>query len=249
MRSMKSNKPTLRIDVWSDVACPWCYVGKRRLEAALLQFPHRDSVDVVWRAFELDPSAPEELDLRVRYADRLASKYNVPVTEAQEMIERMTEVAKADGLAFRFDTIKPGNTLDAHRVIHFARASGKQDAMKERLFRAYLTEGESIGRKEVLVRLAADVGLDSLAVAAMLATQDLEDAVHSDEEEARKIGIRGVPFFVLAAKYAVSGAQPTEVLLGALAQAWEAFEQTRTPVATNPAATAEGGACGPTNCT
>jgi predicted DsbA family dithiol-disulfide isomerase len=245
-------KPKLRIDVWSDVACPWCYVGKRRLETALKQFPHRESVDVIWRAFELDPAAARELDTLVPYAQRLATKYDVPVTEAQGMIDRMIGVAKEDGLEFRFDRIRPGNTFDAHRVIHFARASGKpnaMDAMKERLLLAYMSEGESIGNTETLARLAGEAGLDATAVSAMLKTDAHHDAVRADEDEARKIGIRGVPFFVLDAKLAVSGAQPAAVLLGALAQAWDARLARATPSAAAASATADDGAtCGPEGC-
>jgi predicted DsbA family dithiol-disulfide isomerase len=231
----------LRIDVWSDVACPWCYVGKRRLEAALAQFPHRESTFVVWRAFELDPSAPRELDRSESYVQRLATKYGVSTSEAQGMIDTMVGVAAQDGLEFRFDKIRPGNTFDAHRVIHFARDSGKQDAMKERLLRAYMTEGECVGDREVLTRLAAEVGLERGAVVALLAADTNHEAVREDEAEARKIGIRGVPFFVLDAKYAVSGAQPTEVLLGALSQAWETRHPVMLPLG-------EGATCGPEGC-
>jgi predicted DsbA family dithiol-disulfide isomerase len=234
-------KSQLRIDVWSDVACPWCYVGKRRLEAALRLFPHRSDVVVVWRAFELDPSAPREQDSSKSYAERLGTKYGVPTAEAQGMIERMTNVAAEDGLDFRFDKIRPGNTFDAHRVIHIARDSGKQDAMKERLLLAYMTEGESVSDRETLVRLASEVGLGAAAVRAMLASDAHRDQVRGDEEEARKIGVRGVPFFVLDAKYAVSGAQSAEVLLGALSEAWTAREQRLQPIG-------EGAACGPEGC-
>jgi predicted DsbA family dithiol-disulfide isomerase len=232
----------MRIDVWSDVACPWCYVGKRRLEAALMQFPHRQAVSVVWRAFELDTSAPRELDSSKSYAERIGSKYGVPTSEAQGMIDRMVSVAAADGLEFRFDKIRPGNTFDAHRVIHFAYESGKQDEMKERLLRAYMTEGESIGDREVLIRLATEVGLDGSAVRALLASEAHQDAVRSDEEEARKLDIRGVPFFVIDAKYAVSGAQSADVLLGALERAWQAREPKLVVTV------AEGATCGPNGC-
>jgi predicted DsbA family dithiol-disulfide isomerase len=234
-------KKNLRIDVWSDIACPWCYVGKRRLEAALAKFPHREAVEVVWRAFELDPSAPRERDNKVSYAERIAKKYGSSVTEADGMITRMTDVAAADGLDFRFDRIRSGNTLDAHRVIHLARAHGKQDAVKERLLRAYMTEGEAIGDPEVLVRLAAEAGLDPEEVRAMLASDAEVKEVRADEDEARQLGISGVPFFVLGGKYAVSGAQPTEVLLGALTRAWEDAQA-------RPATFAEGAACGPDGC-
>jgi predicted DsbA family dithiol-disulfide isomerase len=234
---------TLRIDVWSDIACPWCYVGKRRLEAALAKFPHKDAVEIVWRAFELDPSAPRERPTTdVGYAERLAKKYGSSVKEAQGMISRMTDVAREDGLDFRFDRIRPGNTFDAHRLIHLAAERGIQDAVKERFLRAYMTEGAAIGDPETLVRLAAEAGLDAEEARATLASDAHAVDVRGDEAEARELGINGVPFFVLGGKYAVSGAQPAELLLRALGQAWKELE-------TRPELFAEGAACGPDGCT
>ncbi len=203
------------------------------------RFPHRAEVSVVWRAFELDPRAPRTADA-VPYAERLARKYGKPVPEAQAMIDRLAGIAADDGLEMRFDRIRPGNTFDAHRLLHLARAHGVQDALKERLFRAYFTEGEAIGDRDVLARLAADVGLDAEAARAALADDDGARAVRADEEEARALGIGGVPFFVVGGRYAVSGAQPAEVLLGALTQAWDHAEGRRDP--------AEGAACGPEGC-
>ncbi|CAN5922107.1 protein disulfide isomerase FrnE [soil metagenome] len=234
-------KNKLRIDVWSDIACPWCYVGKRRLEAALALFPHRDAVEVVWRAFELDPAAPRERDASVGYAERLSKKYGSSVREAEGMISRMTDVAAADGLDFRFDRIRSGNTFDAHRLIHLGGERGKQGAVKERLLHAYMTEGEAIGDREVLVRLAGEAGLDPEEVRAMLASDANVKDVREDEDEARQLGITGVPFFVMGGKYAVSGAQPAEVLLRALTRAWEDLDA-------QPAVFAEGATCGPESC-
>ena len=234
-------KNELRIDVWSDIACPWCYVGKRRLETALEGFAHRDAVRIVWHAFELDPSAPRERDRSVSYAERLSTKYGAGLREAEGMIERMTDVAAEDGLDFRFDKIRSGNTFDAHRVIHLAGERGKQDAVKERLLRAYLTEGELMGDPEALVRLAGEAGLDPEEVRAMLASDAHVTEVREDEDEARKLGISGVPFFVMGGKYAVSGAQPIEVLLRALERAWD-------DLGARPVVYAEGAACGPDGC-
>lgn len=231
----------LRIDVWSDIACPWCHVGKRRLEGALARFPHRDAVEVVWRAFELDPTAPRVIDLSVSYAARLAKKYGSSVADAEGMIERMTDVARRDGLDFHFERIRPGNTFDAHRVLHLAAERGRQDAVKERFFRAYLSEGEAIGEPEVLVRLAAEAGLDPDEVRSTLASDAHASDVRAEEDEARELGIRGVPFFVLGGRYAVSGAQPEDLLLRALAQAWSELED-------EPPAIEEGAACGPEGC-
>lgn len=230
----------LRIDVWSDIACPWCYVGKRRLEVALAGFPHRDAVEVVWRAFELDPSAPRELGATPPYAARLARKYGTGVTEAQAMIDRMTATAAADGLDFHFERIRPGNTFDAHRLLHLARERGLQDALKERLFRAYLCEGEAIGDPAALARLAAEVGLAAEEATAALASERYAREVRADEDEARRLGIRGVPFFVFAGRHAVSGAHPSEALLRALTTAWAEVQGADEDV--------EGAACGPDGC-
>ena len=234
-------KNELRIDVWSDIACPWCYVGKRRLEAALALFPHRDAVEIVWRAFELDPSAPSERDRSVSYAERISKKYGTAVREAEVRVKQMTDVAAQNGLDFRFDIIRSGNTFDAHRVIHLAAERGKQDAVKERLLRAYLTEGELMSDPETLVRLGGEAGLDPEEVRALLASDGHVKHVREDEDEARKLGISGVPFFVMGGKYAVSGAQPTEVLLRALQRAWD-------DLGARPLVYAEGAACGPDGC-
>lgn len=211
----------LRVDIWSDIACPWCYVGKRRFEAALEQFEHGHAVKVVWRAFELDPSAPAMLASEPSYAERLARKYRVSLSEAQMMIASMTEVAAKDGLAFRFDRIRPGNTFDAHRLLHFAHKQGKQDALKERLLAAYLCEGEAIGDKPTLARLAPEAGLDAAEVTRVLDGDEHAEAVRADEEEASTMRVSGVPFFMLAGLLGVSGAQETDTLALVLQQAWD----------------------------
>jgi len=190
----------LQVDVWSDIACPWCYIGKRRLEAAIARFPQGASVDVVWRAFELDPSAPRVRDRTVPYAERLAKKYGTHVAGAQSMLDRMTGVAAEDGLEFHFERVQSGNTFDAHRVLHLARERGVQNAVKERFLRAYMTEGEPIGEPEALVRLAGEVGLEKDEVRAVLAGDSYGPEVRADEEQARAAGIRGVPFFVVKTK-------------------------------------------------
>ncbi|MEB2322656.1 MAG: DsbA family oxidoreductase [Sorangiineae bacterium] len=210
----------LVVDVWSDIACPWCYMGKRRLERALERFEHASAVSVVWHAFELDPTAPRELPPTETYAERLAKKYRTSLPRSQEMLRQMTETAARDGLELRFDRVRAGNTFDAHRVLHFALESGRQDALKERFFRAYFTDGQPIGDRDTLARLAGEVGLEPGAVRAMLASERLVEAVREDEREAAENEIRGVPFFVLGRRYAISGAQSSEVLLGALERAF-----------------------------
>lgn len=233
---------SLRVDIWSDIACPWCYVGKRRLEAALASFAHAADVEIVWRAFELDPAAPAIRESAPGYAERLATKYRTSTTQAEGMLEQMTETAATDGLEFRFDRIQSGNTFDAHRLIHYAHEQGHQDAMKERLLRAYMTEGQPIGDREVLVALAGEAGLDTTAAREVLETGRYADDVRSDEAIARELGISGVPFFVLGGRLGVSGAQPADVLRGALEQAWSDLAATETPPL------AEGAACGPDGC-
>jgi predicted DsbA family dithiol-disulfide isomerase len=218
--SHPSGATSLRVDIWSDIACPWCYVGKRRLESALADFEHREQVAVVWHAFELKPEAPPVESSDLSYAERLASKYHTTPAEAQGMMDQMTGVAAADGLAFRFDRIQPGNTFNAHRLLHLAADHGRQDALKERFLRAYLTEGEPIGDREALLRLAVEVELPEDEVAALLGSDRFAEAVRADEAQAQRLGISGVPFFVFGNHYALSGAQPPAVLLGALDQAW-----------------------------
>ncbi len=209
----------VKVEIWSDIVCPWCYIGKRRFEAALAEFPHRDQVQVVWRAFELDPHAPA---LRSGdYAERLAQKYGVPVPEAQEMIDRMTAAAAGEGLAFRFDIARPGNTFDAHRLLHLAAVRGIQDALNERMLAATFIEGRPIGDRDTLVQLAADAGLDPDEALSVLDSAAYTAEVRADEAEARAYGITGVPFFVLDETYGLSGAQPAHVLRTMLDQAWE----------------------------
>jgi predicted DsbA family dithiol-disulfide isomerase len=230
----------LHVDVWSDIACPWCYVGKRRLEAALGQFSKQRTVHVRWHSFELNPAAPRRIE-GGRYAERLAKKYGSSVAEAEARIARLTELARADGIAMDFERITPGNTFDAHRVVHLAAELGRQDAMKERFLRGYLCEGEAIGEPEVLIRLATEVGLEPERVRATLSSADFAREVRADEAQAQELGITGVPFFVLGGRYAVSGAQPAELLLRALQQAHAELER-------EPEEMLEGAACGPDGC-
>ncbi len=209
----------MKVEIWSDIACPWCYVGKRRFEAALGQFEHADDVEVVWRSFELDPTAPRTREEPQH--ELLAAKYGTTLEQAQEMNARMAGEAKKEGLDFHLDRVKVGNTFDAHRLVHLAAESGKADAMKERLMRAYLSEGEALGEPATLERLGAEVGLDAERVRAVLASDEFAREVRADEGRARGFGISGVPFFAIDERYGVSGAQASEVLLGALRQAYE----------------------------
>jgi predicted DsbA family dithiol-disulfide isomerase len=214
-----SRRCFVHVEIWSDIACPWCYVGKRRFEAALAAYEHRDEVQVTWRSFELDPTAPRQREHDG--ATHLAEKYGTSREEALAMQQRMTDTAAGAGLEFRFDIARGGNTFDAHRLLHLAAAHGMQATMKERLMRAYLTEGELIGDHAVLARLAVEAGLPEDEVRDTLATDRFAAEVHEDERTAQRIGIQAVPYFVVDRAVGASGAHPPEALLELLRHARE----------------------------
>jgi len=208
----------MKVEIWSDVVCPWCYIGKRRFEQAVERFEHADEVEVVWRSFELDPGAP-----RVRtepHAQHLARKYGVSLQQVEAMDARLIGEAKKEGLQFHLAESKGGNTFDAHRLIHFAAGSDRAGEMKERLMKAYFTEGVAIGERAELVRLAVEIGFDEADVKAMLSSDRFASEVRADEARARAFGISGVPFFAVDERYGVSGAQPADALLDVLRQAY-----------------------------
>jgi predicted DsbA family dithiol-disulfide isomerase len=208
----------MKIEIWSDVVCPWCYIGKRRFEQALAQFEHAGEVEVTWRSFELDPNAPP---VRTEsHAEHLAQKYGVSAAQVEAMDARLVGEARKEGLDFHLAESKGGNTFDAHRLIHLAAKSGRAGEMKERLMHAYFTEGVAIGERAELVRLATEVGLDEAEVKGMLSSDRLANEVRADEARARAFGISGVPFFAIDERYGVSGAQPADVLLDVLRQAY-----------------------------
>jgi predicted DsbA family dithiol-disulfide isomerase len=208
----------MRVEIWSDVVCPWCYIGKRRFESALGRFEHRDAVEVEFRSFELNPSAPANEGTNLD--EVLARKYGFSVEQARALNTRVVNAAAGEGLHYRLDIAKHGNTLDAHRLIHLAATEGRQAAMKERLLAAYFTEGKAISDRDTLVELATEVGIEDERARAVLDSDEFVDAVHGDEREAMELGINGVPFFVINRRYGVSGAQPPDVLLDALETAW-----------------------------
>ncbi len=222
----------MQVEIWSDVVCPFCYVGKRRFEAALAAFPHRDAVEVTWRSFELDADAPRSTSGNL--VDRLAEKYRVTREQAAEMNANVVAMAAAEGLDFRLDEARPGNTLDAHRLIHHAGMQGLQGEAKERLLRAYFTEGRAIGERDTLVAVAVELGLDADETRAMLASDAYVEAVRHDELAAARYGIRGVPFFVVDGAFGVSGAQPTDVFTQLLERAWGEGRAAARPAAAPP---------------
>jgi predicted DsbA family dithiol-disulfide isomerase len=210
----------VHVEIWSDIACPWCFIGKRRFEAALAEFEHRDEVQVTWRSFELDPTAPHEYEGEL--AAHLAEKYGMTIAEARERQQHLVEMAAAEGLTFRFDLARRASTFDAHRIVHLAQAHGLQDAMKERLLRAYFSEGKLISDHETLAALAAEVGLPEGEVSETLAGERYADEVREDERTAQRFGLSAVPTFVVDRALAASGAHPPEALLGLLRQGWDA---------------------------
>ncbi len=209
----------MRIDIWSDVVCPWCYVGKRRFERVLASFEHRGEVQVVHRSFQLNHAAPVGVTSSRR--EGLKAKYRLSDADVRGLDARMQQTAAADGLEFRMDAAGlTGNTADAHRVLHLAADRGVQDAVIERFFRAYFTEQRSLFDHASLVTLAAEAGLAADDVERVLGSDAYTDAVARDVAEARQLGATGVPFFVVDGRIGISGAQATEVFADALTRAW-----------------------------
>jgi predicted DsbA family dithiol-disulfide isomerase len=208
----------MKIQIWSDVVCPWCYVGKRNLERALERFDHADEVTVEWKSYELDPEAPATRP--GGYVERIANKYGLSLSEARARMARIVSLGADAGIEFRFDDARPGSTFDAHRLLHLAAELGRQDELKTRLFAAMFTEGEPIGDHDTLAKLAVDVGLPEADVRRVLDGRGYADAVRQDEVDAMELGVRGVPFFVIDERYGVSGAQAPDTFVTVLERAW-----------------------------
>ena len=211
----------MRIDIWSDIICPWCYVGKRRFERALADFAHREAIPpghIVHRSFQLNPSMPKDRTPVRRAA--LMSKYGLTERQAQDLDAKMERTAAAEGLEFHLDGGVTGNTFDAHQLVHLAGVRGRQDQVIERLYRAYFTEQRSIFDEDSLVELGSEAGLDAAEARTALRSRAYSEHVNEDIELARTIGISGVPFFLIDGKYGISGAQPSEVFGQALDKAW-----------------------------
>ncbi|MFC0273657.1 DsbA family protein [Metabacillus herbersteinensis] len=235
----------MKIEVWSDYVCPFCYIGKRRLEAALEQFPHRDKVEVTFKSFELDPNSSSETNLSIH--EVLAKKYGTSVEQAKKMSEGVGQQATTVGLNFNFDGMKPTNTFNAHRLAKFAETKGKEAEVTESLLKSYFIDSKHIGNLETLLQITQDAELNREEVELLLSGTEFEESVRADEAEAREIGVQGVPFFVLNRKYAISGAQPTEVFLETLQKVWEE-ENTKTPLQTITSKTELGATCTDDGC-
>ncbi len=227
----------MRIEIWSDVVCPWCYIGKRRLEAALADFAHADDVEIVWRSFQLDPSAPDTPVETV--AEHLGRKYGGGADVGRQMIDRVEAVAAEEGMIWRHHESLRVGTMDAHRLLH--AAGDLRGELKEALLRAYFVEAQNVADHETLSRIAAEVGVDEVAVKEVLTTDRYADDVEADIRQAAAFGATGVPFFVIDRKYGVSGAQPVETFRQVLDRAW---------ADSHPALEVIGGedACGPDGC-
>ncbi|MBN9177141.1 MAG: DsbA family oxidoreductase [Microbacterium sp.] len=211
----------IRIDVWSDIACPWCYIGKRNLEtglAATAADENAPEVEVTFHSFELSPDTPVDFD--GDELDFLAGHKGMPRERVQEMLTNVTGVAANAGLEYRFDLLQHTNTVKAHELLHFAKAEGRQAEMAERLMSAYFTEGRHVGRVDDLVALAAEVGLDADAARGALESDRHLADVRADQAQAQAYGIQGVPFFVIDGTYGVSGAQPPEAFAQIARQVW-----------------------------
>ncbi len=208
----------MQVEIWSDVICPWCYIGKRRFEAALANFAQKDGVKVIWRSFELDRHAPRQRTGTL--GEMLAKKYGVSLEEAAAMNARVTSIAKEVGLDYHLSDARPGNTFDAHRLLHFAGSQHSGDRAAERIMHGYFSEGLAVGDRVELARLAPEFGIPESDARAMLESDAYTDAVRADEARAAEFGVTGVPFFLFDEKSAITGAQPQEVFERALLHAW-----------------------------
>ncbi len=235
----------MKVEIWSDVVCPFCYIGKRRFEEGLRQFSHPEAVEVVWRSFELTPEFRPVPGQDIYQS--LAEKKGIALEESRRMSDHMAGVAGEVGLDYDFDHTVPANTFLAHQLIHLGAHHGRQDATKERLFAAYYTEGRDLNDPETLAQLGAEVGLDAAEIRQALAAGIYAEAVRYDEYQAQQIGVRGVPFFVFEDKYAVSGAQPAELFAEVLDKVWAEAQPAR-PALVAVSGSADGPACGPDGC-
>ena len=213
----------MKVDIWSDVRCPFCYIGKRKFEKALARFPQKDKVEVEWHSFELDPGIKTQTGTHIH--DYLAQRKNITTDASVKLHKQVTATAKEVGLDYNFDKAVIANSFDAHRLIQLAKLNGLGDAAEERLFKAYFTEGKDISDHLTLIILGDEIGLNGKLVKQMLDSDAFSDEVRYDERQARELGINGVPFFVMNDRYGVSGAQQPEVFLQTLERAWQEYEK------------------------
>lgn len=232
----------MNVDIWSDIACPWCFIGKRRFEKALAEFPHRDQVTVTWHSYQLDPTIPERYD--GSELDYLAKVKRMVPAQVRGMLDHVTSTAAAEGLEYDFDGLVVANSFAAHELLHLAKERGVAGTVKEALLSAHFEKGEDIGDREVLVAVAVSAGLDATEVSTALDSRRYREEVNDDIRRARSLGIQGVPFFVIENRWGISGAQPSELFSQALDQAWR---ETNPLVMVQPDGD-DTAACGPDGC-
>ncbi|MCF2442937.1 DsbA family oxidoreductase [Dyadobacter sp. CY345] len=213
----------MKVEIWSDVMCPWCYIGKRKFEKALEQFPQKDRIEVEWKSFQLNPDM--ETDPSKNIIEYLVEAKGITTDHATQMLDNVTNVAAEVGLEYHMDKAVLANSFDSHRFIQFAKKNKKGDEAEEQLFHAYFTEGKNTADHDTLVDLGVKIGLDAGAVKSVLESNQFAEEVRKDVYEAQQVGARGVPFFVLDRKYAVSGAQQSETFLGALQKSFQEWEK------------------------
>lgn len=216
----------MKVEIWSDIVCPFCYIGKRNFEAALKQFNERENIDVSWKSFQLDLTTPEDSTETVY--EYLAHRKGISLEQSKQMHEQVIQTAAKAGLDYRFDLAKVANTLKAHCLLQLAKDNNLGDEVKERLLHAYFTEGKNIGADEVLTAIGEEVGLRSDDIKNALHSDEYKRAVNADIQEAQNLGVSGVPFFVLDRKYGISGAQPVEQMLATLEKAYSEWKNTQT---------------------
>lgn len=219
----KMTTSKMQIEIWSDVMCPFCYIGKRKFEAALAQFPHKDKIEVIWKSFELNPAL--KTDTTKTIVQYLSETKGISIEQTKQMVAGAENMAKEVGLTYHLSNTKVANSFKAHRLSHFAKQKGKQDLLEEKLFKAYFTDILNTDDDKVLMQIGKELGFDETELKALLESEQFAADVKQDELEAQQIGVRGVPFFALNRKYAISGAQDSQVMLDALEKAYAEWEK------------------------
>ncbi len=242
LKPVTLSAPKMKVEVWSDIMCPFCYIGKRNYESALGKFEGKDNIEIEWKSFQLDPTIPKNSKNKENVYQYLADKKGISYEQSAKMHERLIDTAKNAGLDYRFDKAIVANSFDAHKMIQLAKTKGLGDAAEERLFRAYFTEGKDFGNHDTLIFIGKEIGLVEDEIKAALESDAFSEKVEEDIQEAAELGVQGVPFFVFDRKYAVSGAQPPEYFLQALNQSFDEWkkENTETILSVN-----EGAVCKP----
>jgi protein disulfide-isomerase len=208
----------MKVEIWSDIMCPFCYIGKRNFEAALKEFDAKNEIEIEWKSFQLDPTIPKSFEKKVSTYEYLAERKGMPVERSKELHDNIVETARKVGLTYNFEKAVVANSFDAHKLIQLAKTKGLGDAAEESLFKAYFTDGKDMSDYSTLIQLGNEIGLNEEEITAALSSEEFDSKVNFDISEGSQLGVTGVPFFVFDRKYAVSGAQPIETFLNALKQ-------------------------------